>query len=171
MGFVRYLGLFKITHNVIHFQHLFFWICYKKKICFKYHLKISQNKQEKVFILEGENSISRFRVLPAWELGNSHDRSKSLFVSDEHVVLDVGEDGRLEEVAGARTSLASEHQRRSLLLCLLTVWLQLTQVPEVILRPLLSVPVQWITYHLQIHTSLQYFLWLKKCLGSPNAFG
>ena len=43
------------------------------------------------------------RLLPALERGDDHDGAEGLFFSDEHVVLNIGEDRGLEEETWRQT--------------------------------------------------------------------
>lgn len=55
------------------------------------------------------------------ELGNGADGAKDLLLHDLHVLRDIGEDGRLDEVSLVAVTLAPSHNGRARLLALVNV--------------------------------------------------
>mmetsp|Transcript_39544 Transcript_39544/g.99690 ORF Transcript_39544/g.99690 Transcript_39544/m.99690 type:complete len:710 (-) Transcript_39544:804-2933(-) len=82
----------------------------------------------------------------AVEAGDDHDGPKRLLARDEHVVLYLREDGRLEEQAGPVGLLATQHEARTLLHALLAVLHQLLQVCAVVLWAMCSAPVKRVAH-------------------------
>ena len=74
------------------------------------------------------------------------DGSEDLLLGDAHVVGDVGEDGRLDEVAAVAVALAARQQAGALLLARLDQRQDLVELVLVDLRALLDVQVERVAH-------------------------
>jgi len=84
-------------------------------------------------------------IIIVLELAHDHDRSKDFIFHDGHVGLDVGEDGRLDEVSLRAVLLATHENSGSFLLALLNISHDTVELNLGYLRALEGFLVEWIS--------------------------